>query len=46
MKRIISALLLSSVLITGGAAAANAAPAKAGTSAPVFSPDRVGGWPF
>ncbi|MFJ6002540.1 hypothetical protein [Arthrobacter sp. NPDC092385] len=46
MKRITSALLLASLLVTGGAAAANAAPAKSGTTAPVSSTDRVGSWPF
>jgi hypothetical protein len=46
MKRITSALLLASILVTGGAAAANAAPAKAGVVAPVSSLDRVNNWPF
>ncbi|WP_181036427.1 MULTISPECIES: hypothetical protein [unclassified Arthrobacter] len=46
MKRITSAFLLATLIITGGAAAANAAPAKSGTVAPVSSPDRVGSWPF
>jgi hypothetical protein len=45
MKRLTSALLLASLLVTGGAAAANAAPAKSGTGT-VTSPDRVGSWPF
>lgn len=45
MKRFTSALLLATLLVTGGAAAANAAPAKTGTVAPVSSPDRVGAWP-
>jgi hypothetical protein len=46
MKRFTSALLLASLLVTGGAAAANAAPAKSGVVAPVSSVDRVNGWPF
>ncbi|MHA7145528.1 hypothetical protein ACX80U_12505 [Arthrobacter sp. TmT3-37] len=46
MKRLTSALLLASLLVTGGAAAANAAPAKSGTGTTVTSPDRVGNWPF
>lgn len=46
MKRITSALLLATLLVTGGAAAANAAPAKSGSTAPVSSTDRVGAWPY
>lgn len=46
MKRITSSLLLAALLVTGSAAAANAAPAKTGTTAPISSTDRVGGWPF
>lgn len=46
MKRITSALLLASILVTGGAAAANAAPAKSDTVTATFSPDRVGWWPY
>lgn len=46
MKRITSALLLATLLVSGGAAAANAAPAKADTGLSVVSPDRVGAWPY
>lgn len=46
MKRITSALVLAAFLVTGGAAAANAAPAKADVASPVFSVDRVGSWPY
>jgi hypothetical protein len=46
MKRITSAFLLAAILVTGGAGAANAAPAKSGAVAPVSSLDRVGGWPY
>ncbi|WDF32172.1 hypothetical protein PTW37_09800 [Arthrobacter agilis] len=46
MKRITSALLLAALLVTTGAATANAAPAKTGVVAPVSSLDRVGNWPF
>jgi hypothetical protein len=46
MKRITSALLLASLLVTGGAAAANAAPAKDGSTSTVSSTDRVNNWPF
>lgn len=46
MKRFTSALLLATLLVTGGAAAAQAAPAKAGTSVSVSFTDRVGAWPF
>ncbi len=46
MKRFTSALLLATLLVTGGAAAANAAPAKSGAVAPVSSTDRVGNWPY
>lgn len=45
MKRITSAFLLATLLVTGSAAAANAAPAKTGVVAPVSSIDRVNGWP-
>lgn len=46
MKRFTSALLLAGLLVTGGAAAAQAAPAKAGVTAPISSTDRVGNWPY
>jgi hypothetical protein len=46
MKRITSALILATFLVTGGAAAANAAPAKSGAVAPISSTDRVGSWPY
>lgn len=46
MKRFTSALLLATLLATGGAAAANAAPAKSGATAPVSSTDRVNYWPY
>ncbi|MHA7281889.1 hypothetical protein [Arthrobacter sp. TMS2-4] len=46
MKRITSAILLATFLVTGGAAAANAAPAKTGAVAPVSSTDRISGWPY
>ncbi|MHA7190888.1 hypothetical protein ACX80N_11415 [Arthrobacter sp. MDT2-16] len=46
MKRFTSALLLASLLVTGGAAAANAAPAKADTKTSVSSTDRVNNWPY
>jgi hypothetical protein len=46
MKRFTSALLLATLLVTGGAAAAQAAPAKTGSTAPISSTDRVGYWPF
>ncbi|MBG6223498.1 hypothetical protein IWX63_000046 [Arthrobacter sp. CAN_A2] len=46
MKRITSALLLATLLVTGGAAAANAAPAKASTGSSVSILDRVGNWPY
>ncbi len=45
MKRITSAFLLATLLVTGSAAAANAAPAKTGVVAPVSSLDRVNNWP-
>jgi hypothetical protein len=45
MKRFTSALLLATLLVSGGAAAANAAPAKAGVVAPISSVDRVNNWP-
>ncbi|WP_167133775.1 hypothetical protein [Arthrobacter sedimenti] len=46
MKRFTSALLLATLLVSGGAAAANAAPAKAGSDTTVSSTDRVGYWPY
>lgn len=46
MKRLTSTLVLATLLVTGSAAAASAAPAKPGTTAPVSSVDRVGAWPF
>lgn len=46
MKRITSALLLATLLVTGSAAAANAAPAKSGSGTTVSSTDRVNGWPY
>lgn len=46
MKRLVSALMLSVFLVSGTAAVANAAPAKTGASAPVFSVDRVNNWPY
>ena len=46
MKRFTSALLLATLLVSGGAAAANAAPAKAGSGTTVSSTDRVGSWPY
>ena len=52
MKRFTSALLLATLLVTGGAASAQAAPTKTGasvkvdTSVAVSFLDRVGGWPY
>lgn len=46
MKRLTSAFLLATLLITGSAAAASAAPAKPGVVAPVSSLDRVNNWPL
>ncbi|WP_168796544.1 hypothetical protein [Arthrobacter echini] len=46
MKRFTSALVLATMLVTGSAAVANAAPAKAGSDVPVSSVDRVNNWPF
>ncbi len=45
MKRFTSAFLLATLLVTGGAAAANAAPAKSSVVAPVSSVDRINNWP-
>lgn len=46
MKRLVSALMLSVLLVSGTAAVANAAPAKAGSGTTVSSTDRVNGWPY
>lgn len=43
MKRLVSALMLSVLLVSGTAAVANAAPAKGGN---VSSTDRVNNWPY
>lgn len=44
MKRLVSALMLSALLVSGTAGVANAAPAKSGST--VSSTDRVGYWPY